>query len=61
MLTDLKAKQAKPRERDYKPADSGGLYRSVTTRGFRSWHMKFRFAGEEQRLTFGLYPATGIC
>jgi integrase len=56
MLTDLKAKQAKPREKDYKLADSGGLYLFVTTRGFRSWRMKYRFAGREKRLTFGPYP-----
>ena len=56
MLTELKARQAKARDRDYKLADSGGLYLFVTTRGFRSWRMKYRFAGKEKRLTFGPYP-----
>lgn len=60
MLTDLKAKQAKPREKDYKLADSGGLYLFVTTRGFRSWRMKYRFAGKEKRLTFGPYPEVSL-
>jgi integrase len=56
MLTDLRARQAKPRDRDYKLADSGGLYLFVTAKGFRSWRMKYRFAGKEKRLTFDPYP-----
>jgi Arm domain-containing DNA-binding protein len=38
---------------DYKLADSGGLHLFVTTRGFRAWRMKYRFAGKEKRLTLG--------
>jgi hypothetical protein len=45
VLTDLKARQAKAREKDYKLSDSGGLYLFVTTKGYRSWRMKYRFAG----------------
>lgn len=37
MLTDLKAGQAKPAAKDYKLADSGGLYLFVTTNGYKSW------------------------
>lgn len=60
MLTDLKARSAKPREKDYKLADSGGLYLFVTTKGFRSWRMKYRFNGKEKRLTFGPYPEVSL-
>lgn len=60
MLADLKARNAKPRERDYKLADSGGLYLYVTTKGYRSWRMKYRFAGKEKRLTFGPYPDVSL-
>ncbi len=60
MLSDLKARQAKPRERDYKLSDAGGLYLFVTKRGFRSWRMKYRFAGMEKRLTFGPYPEVSL-
>ena len=56
MLTDMKARQAKPREKDYKLADSRGLYLFVTRHGFKSWRMKYRFGGKEKRLTFGAYP-----
>ncbi|MET0250339.1 MAG: Arm DNA-binding domain-containing protein, partial [Sphingobium sp.] len=45
-LTVVEAKNAKPRERDYKLADSGGLYLYVTTKGAKSWRMKYRHAGK---------------
>jgi integrase len=60
MLTDLKARQAKPREADYKLGDSGGLYLLVTKGGAKSWRLKYRFAGKEKRLTFGRYPEVSL-
>jgi hypothetical protein len=33
MLTDLKARKAAPKDKDYKISDSAGLYFFVTTRG----------------------------
>jgi len=60
MLTDLKARNAKPREKDYKLADSGGLYLFVTSKGSRSWRLKYRYGGKEKRLTFGPYPEVSL-
>src|SRR4051812_19932453 len=60
MLTDLKARTAKPRDKDYRLGDSGGLYLFVTTKGYRSWRMKYRFAGKEKRLIFGPYPEVSL-
>ncbi len=60
MLTDLKARTAKAREKDYKLADAGGLYLFVTRTGFKSWRMKYRFGGKEKRLTFGPYPEISL-
>jgi integrase len=59
-LTDVACRKAKAAEKDYKLADSGGLYLFVTKTGARSWRMKYRFAGKERRLTFGLYPEVGL-
>jgi hypothetical protein len=56
MLTDLKARQAKARDKGYKLGDSGGLCLYVTRSGYRSWRMKYRFAGREKRLTFADPP-----
>jgi integrase len=60
MLTDLKARQAKAADKDYKLSDSGGLYLFVTSKGFKSWRMKYRFAGKEKRLVFGPYPDVSL-
>ena len=55
-LTDTQCRKALPADKDYKLGDTGGLYLFVTAKGGKSWRMKYRFAGKEKRLTFGLYP-----
>ena len=56
MLTDIAARQAQPRERDYKLSDSGGLYLFVSKTGHKSWRFKYRYLGKERRLVIGTYP-----
>lgn len=60
MLTEMQVKNARSKERDYKLADSEGLYLYVTAKGHRSWRMKYRFAGKERRLVLGAYPDLGL-
>ena len=36
--------------------DGGGMYLEVTVAGGRYWRLKYRFAGKEKRLAFGVYP-----
>lgn len=55
-LTDVQARKAAPRDKDYKLTDSGGLYLFVTRKGHKSWRLKYRFAGKEKRLVVGAYP-----
>jgi len=55
-LTDTQIKQAKPREKDYKLSDGGGLYLLVTTRKTKLWRMKYKFDGKEKLLSLGSYP-----
>lgn len=59
-LTDAQARKAEKRDKDYKLADSGGLYLFVTKAGFKSWRMKYRFGGKEKRLIFGPYPEVSL-
>ena len=59
-LTDISIKNAKPRERDYKLADGGGLYLLVTVSGGKLWRLKFRIDGIERKLSLGKYPALGL-
>lgn len=60
MLTDLKIRQAKARESDYKLPDGGGLHLFVTKKGFKSWRLKYRFAGKEKLLVLGSYPGVSL-
>ena len=55
-LTATAVQHAKPKERDYKLADGGGLYLYVLTSGGRSWRMDYRYAGKRKTLTFGRFP-----
>ena len=55
-LTDLAIKTAKPRDKSYKLADSGGLYIEISPSGGKWWRYKYRFDGKEQRISFGTYP-----
>lgn len=59
-LTDVGIRSAKPREREYKIADSGGLYLLVTPSGGKLWRLKFRFEGREKKLAVGRYPDVGL-
>jgi len=60
MLTDVQIKKAKPTDKAYKMADSGGLFLLVSTTGNRSWRLKYRFGGKEKLLTFGPYPDVSL-
>ncbi|SFV58940.1 Integrase [hydrothermal vent metagenome] len=55
-LTDTKIKQAKPKEKDYKLFDGGGLYLLISKAGGKHWKLKYKFNAKEQLLTFGSYP-----
>lgn len=60
-LTDIQAKNAKPRDKSYKLADGQGLYLEVMPTGSKLWRMKFRQSnGKESRLAFGAYPETTL-
>lgn len=56
MLTNATVKAARPRVRQYKLGDAGGLFLTVLPSGTKSWRMKFRLGGREQLLTFGTWP-----
>lgn len=60
MLTDLECKTAEPGEKDRKLFDGGGLYLMVKKSGYKSWRLKYRFAGKEKQLTIGPYPLVKI-
>ena len=55
-LTDTTIRNAKARDKDYKLADSGGLYLLITPASGKLWRLKFRIDGKERKLALGRYP-----
>ena len=55
-LTATQIKQAKPKEKDYKLSDGGGLYLLVTKRNTKLWRLKYKYGDKEKLLSFGAYP-----
>ena len=60
MLTTVKIKTAKPQERPYKLADSGGLYLLVQPNGSKLWRYKFRVNGVEGKRALGAFPEVSL-
>ena len=55
-LTDVKARNAKPKEKPYKLADGEGLFLNIMPSGSKYWRMKYYYAGKEKLLAIGVYP-----
>jgi hypothetical protein len=60
MLTDTTAKKAKPADKPYKLADSGGLYLAVMPEGGKLWRWKYRFGDKEKLMAVGKYPHVSL-
>ncbi|GFE57744.1 integrase arm-type DNA-binding domain-containing protein [Geobacter sp. AOG1] len=59
-MTEMRVKTAKPKEKDYKLADGGGLYLLVTTTGGKLWRCDYRHNGKRKTAAFGAYPAVSL-
>ena len=60
MLTELKARSAKPGERPYKLADRDGLYLYVPRSGAKVWRLRTQSGGKDTVRTLGAYPAMSL-
>ncbi|WP_288648738.1 tyrosine-type recombinase/integrase [uncultured Klebsiella sp.] len=56
MLTVKQIEAAKPTDKSYRLADSGGLFLFVPPSGKKVWRMRYRFEGREKTLVIGPYP-----
>jgi integrase len=56
MLTVKAIEAAIPKVKPYKLSDGQGLYLEVMPSGARYWRLKYRVAGKEKRVAFGVYP-----
>jgi integrase len=58
-LTDSRIKTLQAKEKPYKAADGGGLYLEIKPNGKKYWKLKYRFAGQEKKLSIGTYGSAG--
>jgi len=56
MLTDIKCRTTKPKDKPYKVFDGGGLYLEVMPNGSKLWRLKYRYLNKEKRMSLGRYP-----
>ncbi|MEZ2892876.1 tyrosine-type recombinase/integrase [Providencia rettgeri] len=59
-LTVKQIDSSKPKEKDYKLSDGGGLYLLVKTNGGKYWRLKYRIDGKEKLLAIGIYPTVTL-
>ncbi len=59
-LSDVTIRNTKPRAREFKLADSSGLYLLFTPSGGKLWRLKFRVNGREKKLAIGSYPEISL-
>jgi integrase len=60
LLTDKQCRAASLADGKAKLFDGNGLYLELLKSGAKSWRWKYRIAGKEKRLTFGLYPTVSL-
>jgi integrase len=60
MLTDTRARGAKPSDRPQKLTDARGLYLLVTPGGGKYWRYDYSFNSKRKTLAFGVYPDVGL-
>ena len=59
-IKEIQIRSAASADKPYKLADGGGLFLLVQPNGSKLWRMKYRFAGKERLLSFGVYPAVSL-
>ncbi|WP_252259504.1 tyrosine-type recombinase/integrase [Erythrobacter aurantius] len=55
-LTNAQISHAKPKDKDCKLTDGGGLHLLVRKNGSKLWKHRLRIDGREQKLSYGPYP-----
>ena len=56
-LSEIQIRNAKPKEKEFKVYDGGGLYLVVSPTGGKLWRLKYLFEGREKKLSLGVYPS----
>jgi integrase len=60
LLSEIKVRKARPREKPYKLFDVDGLYLLISENGGKWWRFKYRYDGKEKLLSLGTYPEISL-
>lgn len=60
LLTDMKVRSSKAKEKQYTLADGKGLFLLVLPAGGKYWHFRNKVGGKESRMSFGTYPEVSL-
>ena len=59
-LTELKIKQSKSEEKQYKLTDGEGMYLRVYPNSSKYWQLQYRFDQKQKVLSLGVWPEVGL-
>lgn len=59
-LSDTKIKNLKPRDKAFQLADGRGLFIDVNPGGKKTWRLRYRLDGRQEKVTLGEYPAYSL-
>lgn len=59
-LIATQIKEAKPRDKDYKLSDGGGMYLLVKKTGGKYWRVDYRYKGKRKTIALGVYPQISL-
>ena len=59
-LSDIKIRQAKPKDTPYKLADGQNLFLHIQPNGGKYWRYRYNWLGKEKTLALGIYPDVSL-
>lgn len=59
-LTVLQVNNVKPKDKDFKLSDAGGLYLHVKSNGAKYWRLAYRFNQKQKTLALGVFPEISL-
>lgn len=59
-LTEIKLKNLKPKDKQYKISDEKGLRAVIYPHGGKYWQLKYRYGGKEKSFSIGVYPEISL-
>jgi integrase len=59
-FSDTALRNLKPADSNYERSDGGGMFIEVTPSGRKTWGIRYRLAGKQEKAILGEYPAYGL-